>query len=225
VGCILKILLFALSGFFFGAVVIVAIGAFLMVTGSPGTCTDRDIVPPPSTDIAALLDDRWDLFSQTSAAKQTNIQITESEATSRGRQYVDDEDVPIEDLRVYFCGDGKGQLAGKVAAIGLDVDFVVTGHLDTEGPQPVVELDSIDVGNLPGFISDTVFDLLLNDDARTLDLDENLLGSEIQDGLINISGGPSQASRAFGAIAPRARPPPAAASRARRRHRFRPLPG
>jgi hypothetical protein len=161
----------------------------LIVTGSPSTCSDREIAPI-SAAVAAELDERWDQFSLASLAGATSIQVTESEATSRGRLYVEEEDVPVDNLRVYFCDDGKGQLAGQVEALGIDVDFVVTAHLDISGAEPVVELDSIDIGNLPGFVADTVLGILLNDDARTLELDENLLGSEISDGLIVISGGP-----------------------------------
>lgn len=188
-GCIVKIVLFAISGFVFIGVVLVALGVFLVVTGSPGTCSDREIAPI-SAAVAAQLDDRWDQFSIDIASAASSIGVSESEATSRARQYVEDEDVPVEDIRVYFCDDGNGQLAGKVKAIGIDVDFVVTGHLDLSGEEPVVELDSIDIGNMPGFVADTVFGILLNDDARTLELDENLLGSEISDGLIRINGGP-----------------------------------
>ena len=188
-GCILKIVLFVISGFFFGAVVLVALSVFLVVTGSPDTCSDREITPI-SEAVAAQLDDRWDQFSADIAAAASSIDVTESEATSRARQYIEDEDVPVDDLRVYFCDDGTGQLAGQIEALGIDIDFVVTGHLEISGDQPVAELDSIDIGNMPGFVADTVFGILLNDDARTLELDENLLGSEISDGLIRINGGP-----------------------------------
>ena len=169
--------------------VLLALGAFLIVTGAPKTCSDREIAPI-SAAVAAELDERWDQFSIDIATAATSIDITESEATSRARQYIEDRDVPLDDLSVYFCGDGKGQLAGKVEALGIDAGFVVTGHLDLTGARPVVQLDSLHAGNLPGFISDAVFDFLLDDDARTLELDENLLGSEISDGLIIISGGP-----------------------------------
>jgi hypothetical protein len=186
VGFIVKFVLLAVFGAFFVAIVAVVVGGLLVVTGSPDTCSDREV--PVSEVIAAELDERWDQFSTDIAAAAASIDITESEATSRARQYIEDEDVPMEDLRVYFCNDGKGQLAGKVKTIG--VDFVVTGHLDLSGEHPVVELDSIDVGNMPDFVADRVFDLLLDDDDRTLELDEHLVGSEIIDGLIIISGEP-----------------------------------
>jgi hypothetical protein len=43
---------------------------------------------------------------------------------------------------------------------------------------------------MPGFVSDAVLDLLLDDDSRTLELDENLLGFDIRDGLAELIGGP-----------------------------------
>ena len=67
---------------------------------------------------------------------------------------------------------------------------MATGHLDLSGPRPVVQLDSIDVGNLPGFVSDAVLNALISEGTRTLELDENLVGSEIGDGLIIITGRP-----------------------------------
>ena len=184
-GFIVKIILWAISTLFVAAIVVVVVGGLLIATGSPDTCSDREV--PVSPAIAAELDERWDVFSAEAAAAAASIDITESEATSRARQYIEDKDMPLEDLRVYFCDDGKAQLAGKVESVGID--FVATGHLEI-GAQIVVVLDSIDVGNLPGFVTDGFFDLLLDDDDRMLELDEHLLGSEITDGLIKITGGP-----------------------------------
>ncbi len=186
---LLKIVLFAIPSFFFVSVAAASIGALLVVTGSPGTCTDRE-VSPISAAVVEQLAQRWEQFSNEITISASSIDISESEATSRARQFVADENAPIDNLRVYFCGDGKGQMAGEIEAIGISVDFVVTGHLDVSGPQAVLALDSVDVGNMPGFVSDAVINALLDDDARTLELGENLLGSEIADGLIIISGGP-----------------------------------
>jgi hypothetical protein len=188
---VVKLAFFAVSAFFFGAVVMVALGAFLILTGSPSTCATPGFAAFPSPELAQQLNQRWATFSGESQIEPASIQITDAEATARGRQYLEDENVPIHDFRVVFCADGRGQIAGKVEALGIDADFVATGHLDVSGLQPVVELDSVDVGNLPGFVSDAVLNALLDDDARTLKLDENLVGSEISDGLIVISGGPS----------------------------------
>jgi len=172
-GVIVKIILSAISALFVAGIVVVVVGALLIATGSPNTCTDREITPVSAV-VAAELDERWDVFSAEAAAAAASIDITESEATSRARQYIEDKDMPLEDLRVYFCDDGKAQLAGKVESVGID--FVATGHLEI-GAQIVVVLDSIDVGNLPGFVTDGFFDLLLDDDDRMLELDEHLLAA------------------------------------------------
>jgi hypothetical protein len=188
VGWVLKIVFLAISGFFFVATVLGALGVYLALTGEPKTCTDRNV--SVSSAIAEQLDQRWAAFSSDITAEADSIDISEAEVTSRARQYAEDEDLPVRNLRVYFCDFGEGQVAGKVEAGGIDVDFVATGHLDLSGPRPVVQLDSIDVGNLPGFVSDAVLNALISEGTRTLELDENLVGSEIGDGLIIITGRP-----------------------------------
>ena len=195
-GFVLKIVFLAISGFMVIIIVVVGISAILMLTGKPGICDNpplrvgRDLEPPPSDALADELENRWDQFSKDIATRQAVFEATESEVTSRARQYVDEEDVPVKDLFIYHCGDGQGQLAGRVDVAGLGANFVATGTLVIGGEKPVVEIDSVDVGNMPGFVADAVLDLLLEQDARTLELDENLLGFEISDGQAQITGGP-----------------------------------
>ena len=192
----LKIVLLAISGFIVIFIFGVGLAAVLMVTGKPGICDNpplrvgRDLDPLPSAELAAQLDARWDQFSADIKNQQAVFQATESEVTSRARQYVEDEDVPMEDVFVYYCDDGKGQLAGRVDVAGVGANFVATGTLVLGGEKPVVEIDSVDVGNVPGFVGDAVLDLLLDADARRLELDENLLDFNIGDGLAELTGGP-----------------------------------
>lgn len=189
-GLILKLIFFLVSGAFIGAVVLGALGVFLVVTGSPDTCDEPNVDPLPPALLATQLDLRWAVFSAESMNGPASITVTEAEATARGRQYLDTEDVPLDDFQVYFCDGDLGQLAGTVEALGIDVKFVVTAHLDVSGAEPVVELDSVDVGNMPGFVSDAIIDLFLDDQTRTLELTEHLTGTEISDGQIVINGEP-----------------------------------
>jgi hypothetical protein len=193
---VLKIVLLAISGFLVIFIFGVGLAAVLMLTGKPGVCDNpplrvgRDLDPVPSAELAAQLDARWDQFSADIKNQQAVFQATESEVTSRARQYVEDEDVPVDDVFVYYCDDGKGQLAGRVAVAGVGANFVATGTLVLGGEKPVVEIDSVDVGNMPGFVADAVLDLLLDADARRLELDENLVDFNIADGLAELTGGP-----------------------------------
>ncbi len=192
----LKIIFLAISGFLVIIIVGVGAAAVLILTGKPGICDNpplrvgRELDPPPSDALAAALEDRWDMFSADIKNQQALFQATESEVTSRAREYIADEDVPVEDLFIYYCGDGKGQLAGRIDVAGVGTNFVATGTLVIGGEKPVVEIESVDVGNLPGFVADAVLDFLLDQDSRTLELDENLLEFEIADGLAEITGGP-----------------------------------
>jgi hypothetical protein len=193
---VLKIVLLAISGFLVIFIFGVGLAAVLMLTGKPGVCDNpplrvgRDLDPVPSAELAAQLDARWDQFSADIKNQQAVFQATESEVTSRARQYVEDEDVPVDDVFVYYCDDGKGQLAGRVDVAGVGANFVATGTLVLGGEKPVVEIDSVDVGNMPGFVADAVLDLLLDADARRLELDENLVDFSIADGLAELTGGP-----------------------------------
>jgi len=192
----LKIVLLAVSGFLVIIIFGVGLAAVLMLTGKPGVCDNpplrvgRDLEPEPSAELAAQLDARWDQFSDDIKSQQAVFQASESEVTSRARQYVEDEDVPVKDLYVYYCDDGKGQLAGRIDVAGIGANFVATGTLVLGGDKPVVEIDSVDVGNMPGFVADAVLDLLLDQDARRLELDEKLLDFNIADGLAKLTGGP-----------------------------------
>jgi hypothetical protein len=192
----LKVVLLAVSGFLVIIVFGIGLAAVLMLTGKPGVCDNpplrvgRELDPVPSAELAAQLDARWDQFSADIRNQQAIFQASESEVTSRARQYVKDEDVPVEDLYVYYCNDGKGQLAGRVDVAGVGANFVATGTLVLGGEKPVVEIDSVDVGNMPGFVADAVLELLLDADARRLELDENLVDFNIADGLAKLTGGP-----------------------------------
>jgi hypothetical protein len=192
----IKLIFLAISGFLVIIIAGIGIVGALMLTGKPEVCdnppsrTGRELDPPPSDQLADELEARWEQFSTASRSQPTVFEATESELTSKARQYADEEDVPVDDLFVYYCSDGQGQLAGRVDVAGFGANFVATGTLILGGENPVVEIDSVDVGNMPSFVADAVLDLLLNDDARTLELDENLVDFEIGDGLALITGEP-----------------------------------
>ncbi len=158
-----------------GALVIL-IGA-LILTGDPSPCVSRTSVP--SSGAAAALQQKWDAFKV--AAAPATVQFTEQEVTSRGVSYVDERDVPISNLQVYFCPDGKAEAKGTASLLGRDVHILVRGSLDVANNEIVV--DSVQAGNLPSFISTPLVNQILDrNNVRSLSLGVALTSSTSTDG-------------------------------------------
>ncbi|MCZ7578211.1 MAG: hypothetical protein M5U18_14575 [Dehalococcoidia bacterium] len=77
------------------------------------------------------------------------MQFSEAEVTSRGVAYVEERDVPIKDLQIYFCPDGTAEAKGKVNVLGRDVSVLARGTLDVSGGQNRIVVDELKAGNLP----------------------------------------------------------------------------
>jgi hypothetical protein len=170
-------------------VILVIIAAALAFTGEPDACVDR--VSAPSAAAADGLDTAWRAFKQRAASGQATIQITELQATSRGVEYVEEKDVPVDELQVYFCPDGTAEAAGKVSIAGLKSKVVVAGTLDLSGKEPRIQIDSLRAGSLPSAVAKPVIDLILNTgDFRTLRVGVKLLSIRFADGSATVAGGP-----------------------------------
>jgi len=105
-----------------GGGLIILIG-ILIATGDPAACVDRRSTVSQSAVDALQL--KWDTFK--AAGPGASVQFTEAEVTSRGVAYLDERDVPIKDLQVYFCPDGKAEAKGKVNVLGRDVSVLARG--------------------------------------------------------------------------------------------------
>ena len=145
-------------------VILVVIGAVLAFSGSPEPCIDRESVP--STAASDELDAAWRAFRARAAAGPAELRVSELQATSRGVAYLDEKDVPVDRLQVYFCPDGSAEASGEIDVAGLSAKVVV------KGAKPAVDL-ILDTGNV-----------------RTLDLDVNLTAIEFSDGQATLSGAP-----------------------------------
>jgi hypothetical protein len=167
----------------------VVIGTVLVLTGNPSACVDRQV--PVSAAESQRLKAEWDQFSAASRQGNATILITESEATSRGVEYVDEKDAPVEDLQVYFCPGGYAEASGKVKAVGISAKVIVRGTLDLSGDQPQIQVDEIRAGNLPSAVAKPAVNFVLDRaDFKTLDLDEHLTSISYADGTATVAGGP-----------------------------------
>jgi hypothetical protein len=189
VGGIIRVVVILVIGAVGAAVGGLVVGGVLIFTGSPSACVDR--VVPISRAESESLKREWDAFAAQSRRAQATITISEAQATSRGVEYIEEKDVPVEDLQVYFCPAGYGEASGKIKVLGLTTKVVVRGTLDLSGDKPRIQIDSVRAGNLPSAVAKPAVDLILDTgNFRTLDIDEHLLRIEYGDGIARVTGGP-----------------------------------
>ncbi len=165
------------------------IGAILIFTGGPSPCTDREF--EPSSAESARLEAAWDQFTEQAAAGRAQITLDEVGVTSRAVEYIDDKDIPLDDVRVYFCDDGLGEAIGTIKTPGPDISVLLRGTLDLTGEKPKIDVQSIKAGNFPGFGTTWIItNIIKRGDADILDLEPHLISLEIGDGSATLVGGP-----------------------------------
>lgn len=164
-------------------VVAVIIAAALVFTGDPAPCVDRVSASSPAAAIAAQA--KWDAFK--AARGGATVSFNEQEVTTRGLAYVDERDLPVRNLQVYFCPDGKAEAKGQIRVLGRNANVLVRGSLDVRGGENVIVVDSVKAGNLPSFIATRAVDTIIDrNDARHLPLGVTLTAANIGDGSITL---------------------------------------
>lgn len=181
-----------------GAVIVipvVVVGALYAaaVLGSPGDCDSGERPVNVSTaDAAAFQAKLDDLNARLDAGQPGSFQFTESEATSRAVQWLDEHDAPIDDLKICF-NDNEASASGTVdVPFGPNVDARLTGTLDLTGDSPEANVD-IDVGSVPGFVTGAVewlVERIADDQLTEIDLEEHDYRLEFADGAATLSGTP-----------------------------------
>ncbi|HEX5370506.1 MAG TPA: hypothetical protein VFY10_13920 [Dehalococcoidia bacterium] len=185
-----RLLAIATTGFIFLAITAVAFGAFLMASGTPAPCVDRSVDPaPPST--GNLETDWFDVGQQVANGQTIQLQVNEDEATTIAAGYLDAKNVPVSDLRVYFCPDGTAEATGRVGTLGVDSNVLIKGRLNIQGSEPAIEIDEVHAGNFPSFLAKHVVNLLVDQhDARTLPLVQHISAIEYHDGEATVTLSP-----------------------------------
>ena len=169
--------------------VVVLVAAF---AGSPGECDSSGREVESSPTLAQQLQAKLDeLNAQLDAGQAASFTFDESEATSRGRQFLEDENAPIADLKICFNPDGPSASGNLDAVLGLDVTAKVSGDLFL-GKHPSVDNLDIDVGAVPGFAAsgfeEAVKDVI-NDQLAHIDI-EHQLTIEFGEGTATLKGQP-----------------------------------
>jgi hypothetical protein len=187
---LIKLAFLAVSSIFFMAVTATALAGFLVLTGAPKPCVDRAVTPAPAPN--ASLQANWsDLLTRVNAGEAVALSVTEEQATALAQGHLDDKDVPVEDLQIFFCPDGTTEAFGKVTLAGLSSDVLVKGTLDIEREQPQVQIESIKAGNLPSWVAQNLLDMVWEgEEARTVPVALNILSMDVSNGEAIVVVGP-----------------------------------
>jgi hypothetical protein len=171
-------------------VVLIVLAAFV---SSPGECDNGNREVEVSLALAQQLQDKLDQFDeQLDAGQAASFTFNESEATSRGREFLEDKNAPIEDLKVCFNPQGPSA-SGKVGAVlGMDLNVKVSGKMNLSGEHPRVDDLDIDVGRVPGFVTgglEGIVEDVINDQLDHIDV-EHKLTITFSEGTATLSGQP-----------------------------------
>jgi hypothetical protein len=180
----------AIAGVVVVLVVLLVVAAF---AGSPGECDSGDREVQTSSALAQQLQAKLDQFDeQLDAGQAASFTFDESEATSRGREFLEEENAPIDDLKVCFNSEGPSA-SGKVSGVlGLDLDVKVSDKPNLGGEHPRVDDLNIDVGRVPGFVTGGLEGLIedvINDQLDHIDI-EHQLSITFGEGTATLSGEP-----------------------------------
>jgi hypothetical protein len=140
------------------ALIFAGVNVILAFSGGPGSCTPGGGPISVTVANAVTFQERWDSFDDIlDTGSPSAVTFNETEISSRADQYITQEtDVDFKDIRVCIH-DGFGEGTAKLEAfLGLDTEIKVTGSLDLTGDSPVAQIDDIEIGNVPGFITGAV---------------------------------------------------------------------
>lgn len=161
---------------------LILVGGLLIFTGTPQACAARDI--QYSAAASQELRAQWRALAQRGGTGNFN----EVQATSRGVDYINEKDAPVEELQVYFCPQGYAEASGKVKIMGLKSKVVVRGTLNLSGAQPEIEIQSVRAGNLPSAAARPVVNAILNaGNLKTLDINERITQLTYTDGQVAVT--------------------------------------
>lgn len=188
-----RLVLAAVGGIVGVVVLVVVLTVLAAFVGSPGECDSGDGEVEINPALAQQFQAKLDKFNeQLDAGQAASFTFDESEATSRGREFLEDKNAPIEDLKVCFNPEGPSASGKLSAVLGLDVKVKVSGDLDLSGEHPRVDELDIDVGGLPGFITGGIEGIVkdvINDQLDHIDI-EHQLRITFAEGTATLSGQP-----------------------------------
>lgn len=173
--------------------VVLFVAALLLVfKASPGDCGDGRPLQADAS-LSAAYDERWRAFNaQLTSGQPASVTVSDSEATSRARQFLLHTGAPVRSLRLCFVPAGGDVNATLDTPFGADVDVRVKGSVDVSGRHPKAQIDSIEIGGMPSFVTRPFRGLvtrIIDEQTNQIELDHRLT-VDVRDGQAVITGAP-----------------------------------
>lgn len=166
--CLIRLITGSILGLLFGGlmtllVIALALSALTLVlasSGGPAPCEPRGGPLVIDDARATSFQQKWNQFETTLAAVNAGqpvaptqfVAFTEGEISSRANQYVDDNHIPIDDIRV--CLDqGQGVGTGTISILGFDTDVRLKGTVQFNDDSAQPKIDEMQIGRVPGWMS------------------------------------------------------------------------
>lgn len=178
---IAKVLVYAgllVSATIGAALIFVVVVLALTFIGGPSLeaeCGDRTVEAP--FPLALQFDDKWGGFDdRLDTGQSDNVSFSESETTARATAFFLEHGIDeIRDITICFFGDAQeGEMRGKADLPVLpNVTAKLRGRMDLSGPVPLLTITDIDIGSLPGFLTNLIdgpIEDAINDGLADLDL-------------------------------------------------------
>ena len=139
-----------------GSIIILAVAlggvlGGLAITGGPADCQPGGGPIVVSDALSDAFQQKWDDFDATlDAGSPASVTFSESEVTSRAVNWINNEDGPdFDDAQICFH-DGYGEATGTLRSWGIfDVKFKLRGTAEMTGNRLLIDIEDIDIGNVP----------------------------------------------------------------------------
>ena len=175
-GSVVGIIFGLISGLLLLVIILAAVIVALSATGGPSECTPGGGPIAISGANSTGFQSKWDAFQATlDGGTASSVNFSESEISSRAQSYVDEQDAPFSDVRA-CVQDGYGEGTARFSVLGIDVKLKVRGTLDLSGSSPEAQIDDIEIGNVPGFLTapvEALVDRAIEDALSDLEIDHD----------------------------------------------------
>ena len=185
---------------FFGGLIILTVALVgviggLAISGGPADCTPGGGPIEVSDAMSDRFQEKWDQFDESlDGGTPASVTFSESEITSRAVNWITNEGGPDFDDAQICIHDGYGEATATLRSWGIfDVKFKLRGTVALSGNSLLVDIDDIDIGNVPDPLHlwlEGQFEDPVDEGLDNLDLEPHTYTVILTEGSVTVEGLP-----------------------------------